>query len=215
MLASVATAAPTPNLITAPSEFQLDAQPTRAGCVRRTHDMTEITACLCGSSVLPSQQNAQTAVQCVYHGCETSWVRIIVLVCYGIAYSWLVSSWVLELWVCSLLGFIPVVYVDYWDKSQHKVSPVPIRAVSPFMVWYYPPMTLYWRPVAAAFVCIGNSYVPFYYYYYYYVIVIIIVLFVGLIFARRWGLKCWDKSQHSQRMALREPSEAHLTWLRV
>ena len=42
-----------------------------------------------------------------------------------------------------LLGFIPVVYVDYWDKSQHKVSPVPIRAVSPFMVQYYPPMTLY------------------------------------------------------------------------
>jgi len=43
----------------------------------------------------------------------------------------------------ALLGFIPVVYVDYWDKSQHKVSPVPIRAVSPFMVRYYPPMTLY------------------------------------------------------------------------
>ena len=28
-----------------------------------------------------------------------------------------------------VLGFIPVVYVDYWDKSQHKVSPVPIREV--------------------------------------------------------------------------------------
>ena len=88
MLASVTIVAPTPNLIaTAPLEFQLDAQLMQAGHVRRTHDMTEITACLCGSSVLSSQQNAQTTVQCAYHGCETSWMRILVLVCYGIAYS--------------------------------------------------------------------------------------------------------------------------------
>jgi len=26
--------------------------------------------------------------------------------------------------IVSLLEFIPVVYIDYWDKSQHKVSPV-------------------------------------------------------------------------------------------
>jgi hypothetical protein len=85
MLASVATVAPTLNLIaTTPSEFQPDVQPTQAGRVRRTRDMTEITACLCRSSVLPLQQNAQIAVQCAYHGCETSWVRMLVLVCYGV-----------------------------------------------------------------------------------------------------------------------------------
>jgi hypothetical protein len=91
MLASVTAepVAPTLNLIaTAPSEFQLDAQPTQAGRIRRTRDMTEITACLCGSSVLPSQQNAQTTVQCTYRSCETSWMRILLqVVCYGIAYS--------------------------------------------------------------------------------------------------------------------------------
>ena len=29
-----------------------------------------------------------------------------------------------------MLGFIPVVYVDYLDKSQHKVSPMSVRATA-------------------------------------------------------------------------------------
>jgi len=63
-----------PSLVaTNQSEFQFDAQPTRAGRVRKTRDMAEITACICGDVVSPAERNTKTAVQCGYRGCETSW----------------------------------------------------------------------------------------------------------------------------------------------
>ena len=63
-----------PSLVaTNQSEFQFDAQTTCAGCVRKTWDMAEITACICGDVVSPAERNTKTAVQCGYHGCETSW----------------------------------------------------------------------------------------------------------------------------------------------
>jgi len=39
------TTVPLSLVATNQSEFQFDMQPTRAGCVRKTRDMAEITAC--------------------------------------------------------------------------------------------------------------------------------------------------------------------------
>ena len=33
--------------------------------------------------------------------------------------------------------------IALWNKSQHKVSPIPIRAVSPLLGQYHSPMTVY------------------------------------------------------------------------
>lgn len=61
---------------TTQTEFNIAAQPTRHGRVRKTRDMAEITACICGQPVEQSERvvNSATAVQCGYRGCETSWV---------------------------------------------------------------------------------------------------------------------------------------------
>ena len=61
------------------TEFNITAQQTRHG--RRTRDMTELTACICGHTVAQEERttNSTTAMQCAYRGCETSWVRMFCL----------------------------------------------------------------------------------------------------------------------------------------
>ncbi|KAF8274171.1 hypothetical protein EI94DRAFT_1696116 [Lactarius quietus] len=60
-------------------EFTIEARPTRSGCVHRTRDMVEITACICGSPVESKSRNSNTAVQCGYKGSETFWPAQLVL----------------------------------------------------------------------------------------------------------------------------------------
>ena len=59
------------------TEFTLDALPTRRGRTRRTRDMAEMYACICGEIVENDARirDSETAMQCGYDGCETSWVR--------------------------------------------------------------------------------------------------------------------------------------------
>ncbi|KAH9158606.1 hypothetical protein EDB89DRAFT_1917630 [Lactarius sanguifluus] len=58
------------------TEFTLEGQPTRRGRIRRTRDMMEVTACICGKPVENELKNADTAVQCGYRGCETLWLPV-------------------------------------------------------------------------------------------------------------------------------------------
>ena len=58
------------------TEFTIKAQPTRRGRARRTRDMMEVTACICGLPVENESRNNNLAIQCGYSGCETSWVCI-------------------------------------------------------------------------------------------------------------------------------------------
>ena len=59
------------------TEFNMDALPTRRGRPRRTRDMAEIYACICGRAVDIGERvmGSDTAIRCAYEGCETSWVR--------------------------------------------------------------------------------------------------------------------------------------------
>jgi hypothetical protein len=54
----------------------MDAIPTRRGQPRRTRDMADIYACICGSVVADDQRvmGSNTALRCGFDGCETSWV---------------------------------------------------------------------------------------------------------------------------------------------
>src|ERR1700677_2806746 len=54
----------------------MDAIPTRCGQPRRTRDMADIYACICGSVVADDQRvmGSNTALRCGFDGCETSWV---------------------------------------------------------------------------------------------------------------------------------------------
>ena len=63
-------------LATNQSEFTVDALPTRRGRPRRTRDMAEMYACICGEAVESDARtkDSVTAMQCGYNGCETSWV---------------------------------------------------------------------------------------------------------------------------------------------
>ncbi|KAI9431976.1 hypothetical protein H4582DRAFT_1821850 [Lactarius indigo] len=63
------------------TEFTLEGWPTRHGRIRRTRDMMEVTACICGKPVESESKNADTAVQCGYRGCETLWVSVFYLPC--------------------------------------------------------------------------------------------------------------------------------------
>ncbi|KAH9020543.1 hypothetical protein EDB83DRAFT_2432480 [Lactarius deliciosus] len=58
------------------TEFTLEGQPTRRGHIRRTRDMMEVTACICGKPVESELKNTDTAVQCGYRGCETLWFHL-------------------------------------------------------------------------------------------------------------------------------------------
>ena len=60
------------------TEFIIEAEPTRHGRTRKTRDMGEITACICGLPVASEERIAtsMTAVVCGYRGCETAWVRV-------------------------------------------------------------------------------------------------------------------------------------------
>ncbi|KAH9068269.1 hypothetical protein EDB83DRAFT_2222807, partial [Lactarius deliciosus] len=58
------------------TEFTIDGQPTRRGHIRRTRDMVEVTACICGTPVENELRNSNTAIQCGYRGCETLWVSV-------------------------------------------------------------------------------------------------------------------------------------------
>jgi len=59
------------------TEFNMDALPTRLGRPRRTRDMAEIYACICGKAVDMEARvlGSDTALRCAFEGCETSWVR--------------------------------------------------------------------------------------------------------------------------------------------
>jgi hypothetical protein len=66
---------PVPTLVSInQTEFTIEAQPTRRGRIRRTRDMMEVTACICGNPVESESRNSDAAVQCGYRGCETLWV---------------------------------------------------------------------------------------------------------------------------------------------
>jgi hypothetical protein len=65
----------TPHLLSVnQTEFTIEAQPTSRGHARRTRDMMEVVACICGMPVEAASKNSTTAVQCGYNGCETLWV---------------------------------------------------------------------------------------------------------------------------------------------
>ena len=59
------------------TEFTLDALLTRLGWARRTCDMAEMYACICGEVVEDDMRtkDSETAMWCGYDGCKTSWVR--------------------------------------------------------------------------------------------------------------------------------------------
>ena len=61
-------------VLAAQTEFTIAAQPTRCGRTRRTRDMVEVTACICGITVERESRNSNAAVKCGYKGCETLWV---------------------------------------------------------------------------------------------------------------------------------------------
>jgi hypothetical protein len=56
------------------SEFTIAAEPTRIGRVRKTRDMADIYACLCGNKVSQTDIDGSNAARCTYPGCETQWV---------------------------------------------------------------------------------------------------------------------------------------------
>jgi len=65
-------------LATHQTEFNMDALPTRHGRPRRTRDMAEIYACICGNAVDLAERvmGSETAVCCGFEGCETSWFHL-------------------------------------------------------------------------------------------------------------------------------------------
>jgi hypothetical protein len=58
------------------SEFTITADPTRIGRMRRTRDISDIRACICGVPVSTDEVNEQKAAMCTERGCETQWVYI-------------------------------------------------------------------------------------------------------------------------------------------
>ncbi|KAF8237452.1 hypothetical protein L208DRAFT_1375605 [Tricholoma matsutake] len=58
------------------TEFMIDAELTQQGWTRRTQDMMEVTACICGIPVDSSSRNSNVAIQCGYKGCETLWFHL-------------------------------------------------------------------------------------------------------------------------------------------
>lgn len=76
-LTPVATVAQPQQLVSVnQTDFTIEARPTRSGRIRRTCDMVEVTACLCGNPVESESRNNKTAVQCGFRGCETLWVSV-------------------------------------------------------------------------------------------------------------------------------------------
>jgi len=59
------------------TEFNMDALPTCRGRPRRTRDMADIYACICGRAVDKEARvlGSDSAIRCAFEGCETSWVR--------------------------------------------------------------------------------------------------------------------------------------------
>ncbi|KAF8162673.1 hypothetical protein B0H34DRAFT_692514 [Crassisporium funariophilum] len=67
-----------PLILTHQTEFNLEALPTRCGRPRRTRDMAEMYACMCGRVVEEEARvmGSKTAVRCAFEGCETSWFHL-------------------------------------------------------------------------------------------------------------------------------------------
>jgi len=59
------------------TEFTMDAIPTRHGRPRKTRDMGDIYACICGNVVEKEARvtGSDMALRCAFEGCETLWVR--------------------------------------------------------------------------------------------------------------------------------------------
>ncbi|KAH7931135.1 hypothetical protein BV22DRAFT_1027895 [Leucogyrophana mollusca] len=73
-----AVQAPPPAVLIASNQtdFNLEARPTRIGRVRKTRDMAEVSACLCGAIVAEDERTSDQAVQCAERGCETQWFHL-------------------------------------------------------------------------------------------------------------------------------------------
>jgi hypothetical protein len=56
------------------TDFTVTAKPTRIGRLRRTRDMAEIHACVCGIPVGSEEIESGRAAMCTERGCETQWV---------------------------------------------------------------------------------------------------------------------------------------------
>jgi hypothetical protein len=56
----------------------MDALPTRRGRPRRTRDMAEIYAYICGRAVDKEARvlDSDSAIRCVFEGCKTSWCTV-------------------------------------------------------------------------------------------------------------------------------------------
>ena len=85
------------------SDFNIEAPPTRRGRIRKTRDMGEVTACICGITVATVDRTAASlvAVQCGYLGCEVGWVRIptYTTCCYLLLYTsiiWIASTMIMH-----------------------------------------------------------------------------------------------------------------------
>ena len=63
------------------THFTMDAIPSRRGRPRRTRDMVEVFVCICGLRVEKQERimGSKTALRCAYEGCETSWVRFLLI----------------------------------------------------------------------------------------------------------------------------------------
>ncbi len=60
------------------SDFNIEAPPTWQGQIRKTCNMGEVTACICGITVAAVDRTTAllVAMQCGYLGCEVRWVCI-------------------------------------------------------------------------------------------------------------------------------------------
>ena len=95
------------------TEFTIVAEPTCIGWVRKTQDMTNIYACLCGNKVSQTDIKGSKAARCTYPGCETQWVSD----CATIYSDWLVVGTVpfglSQLWLRAL-------QLAVWGACKHQ-----------------------------------------------------------------------------------------------
>ncbi|KAH7907202.1 hypothetical protein BJ138DRAFT_1104514 [Hygrophoropsis aurantiaca] len=70
------------------TNFNVAAHPTHIGRVRKTRDMGEVSACVCGAQVTEQEKEAEQVAECTERGCETRWYHLDCLNFIYVPHNW-------------------------------------------------------------------------------------------------------------------------------